>query len=84
MESKKFEKSLQEQISKAEEKYLDLNQRYEKVKELSDVEEMEAHLSSLRRRMVDVKAAFGCIDVIKIQCIEEVNNSIYYHLYICQ
>ena len=74
MESKKFENALQEQISKAEEKYLDLHQMYEKVKLLSDGEEMEAQLSSLQKRMINVKSAFGCIDVIKTQCIEEVSN----------
>ena len=56
MKSKKFENALREQISKAEEKYLDLHQMYEKVKVLSDGEEMDAQLSSLQRQTVSYLA----------------------------
>ena len=81
VESKKFENALQQQNSKAEEKYSDLYQMYENLKMLSNGEEMEAQLSSLKSKMLNVKAEFGCIDVIKIQCIEEVNN--YNTIFIC-
>jgi len=73
-ESKTYEKALQEQINRAEDKYLDLYQTHEKLKMFSNSEEMEAQLSIMQRKMVDVKFVFGCIDIIKIQCIEEVKT----------
>ena len=83
IERKISEKVLQQQKNKAEEKYSDLYQMYEKLRMFSDGKEMEAQLSSLKSRMHDVKAEFGRIDVIKIQCIEEVinyNNIIFIHV----
>ena len=71
-ESKSFENILQEQISQAKEKYKGLYEEYEKVKVLSSGEEVEAELRSLQRKMVDVKDAFGSIDVLKLQFIEKV------------
>ena len=73
-ESKTYEKALQEQISKAEEKYLDLYQTHEKLKVFSNGEEMETQLNSIQSKMVDVKSAFGCIDIIKIQSVKEVKT----------
>jgi len=73
-ESKTYEKALQEQINKAKDKYLDLYQAHEKLKMYSNSEEIESQLNIMQRKMVDVKSAFGCIDIIKIQCIEEVKT----------
>jgi len=78
-ESKTYEKALQEQINRAKEKYLDLYQTHEKLKMFSNSEEMESLLNIMQRKMVDVKSAFGYIDIIKIQCIEEVKT---YNCYI--
>ena len=63
---------MQKQISQAEEKYKDLYQKYEKVKVLSSGEELEAGLSSLQKKVIDVQAAFGSIDVLKLHFIEKV------------
>lgn len=72
-ESKTFVTTLREQIRKAEEKYKDLYQRYEKAKMLSTSgEEVETGLSGLQKKMFDIKAAFRSIDVIKLQFIEKV------------
>ena len=49
-ESKNYEKILQEQITKMEEKY-------EKLKMFSNGEEIEAELTSAQRKIVDVKSA---------------------------
>ena len=66
-EKETHEKVLQQEISKAEEKYLDLNVKYENLKIFSVTKEMEDQISSLQRKMVDVKSTFECIDVIKIK-----------------
>ena len=71
-EKEAYEKVLQKQISKAEEKYSDLNLKYENLKTLSDSKEMQDQLDSMQRKMVDVKSVFGCIDEIKIKLIQEV------------
>jgi len=73
-ESKTYEKALQEQIKRAEDKYLELYQTHEKLKMFPNSEEMESQLNTMQRKMVDVKSAFGCIDIIKIQRIEEVKT----------
>ena len=65
---------LQQQISKAEEKYSEVNSKFEKLKMFSNIKEMENQLSDVQRKMADVKSAFGYIDVIKMKCIEEVKN----------
>ena len=69
-----YEKVLQQQISKAEEKYSEVISKFEKLKMFSNIKEMENQLSDVQRKMVDVKSAFGYIDVIKIKYIEEVKN----------
>ena len=55
---------------------------YEKLKMFSNAKEVEDQLSRMLRKMVDVKSAFGSIDVIKIKYIKEVINEIYYS-YVC-
>ena len=71
-ERETYEKVLQQQISKAEEKYSDLNLKYENLKMVSNVKQMEHQFSRMLRKIADVKSAFGCIDLIKIKYIEEV------------
>ena len=53
-------------------KFLEVNQQYEKLKLFSNAKEVEDQLSRTQRKMIDVKSAFGTIDVIKINYIEEV------------
>ena len=57
---------------------------YEKLKMLSNTKEVEDQLSSMLRKMVDVKFAFGSIDVIKIKYIEQVKilNILYIRSYV--
>ena len=74
-ERETYEKVLQQQISKAEEKYSDLNLKYENLKMISNVKEMEHQFSRMQRKMTDVKSSFRCIDAIKIKYIEEVITS---------
>ena len=69
-----YEKVLQQQTNKAEEKYSEVNSKFEKLKMLSNIKEMENQLSDVQRKMLDVKSAFVYIDVIKIKYIEEVKN----------
>ena len=71
-EKETYEKVLLQQISKAEEKYSDLNLKYENLKTLCDSKEIQDQLDSMQRKMVDVKSVFGCIDEIKIKLIQEV------------
>ena len=71
-ERKSHEKVLKQQISKAEEKYLNLYEVHEKLKKFSNAKEMEDQLSSMQRKMTNVKCSFGSIDAIKIRCIEKV------------
>ena len=71
-EKETYEKVLQKQISKAEEKYSDLNLKYENLKTSCDSKEMQDQLDSIQRKMVDVKSVFECIDEIKIKLIQEV------------
>ena len=67
-----YEKVLQQQISKAEEKYSEVNSKFEKLKMFSNIKEMENQLSDVLRKMVDVKSAFGYIDIVKMKYIKEV------------
>ena len=76
-ESKAFEKALQQQISTAEEKFLEVNQQYEKLKVFSNAKEVEDQLSSMQRKMINVKSSFGNIDVMKIKYTEEVASYIF-------
>lgn len=69
-----YEKGLQQQIDKAKEEYSDLYQTYEKLKIASSYEEMQDLLDTIQRKMADVKDAFGSINVIKTQYIEEVRT----------
>ena len=55
---------------------------YEKLKMFSNAKQVEDQLSRMLRKMVDVKSAFGSIDVIKLKYIKEVINEIYYS-YVC-
>ena len=47
-----------------------------------NAKEVEDQLSSMHRKMIDVKSAFETIDIIKIKCIEEV-HSYTPSIYIC-
>ena len=67
-ESKNYEKVLQEQVTKVEEKY-------DKLKMFSNGEEIEAELTSTQRKIVDVKSAFECIDAIKNQWIKVIMHN---------
>ena len=71
-EKETYEKALQQQISKTEEKYSEVNEMYEKLKMVSNAKEVEDQLCITQRKMANVKAEFGFIDVIKIKYIEEV------------
>ena len=64
-ESKTYEKALQQQISKAEE-------RNEKLEMFCNAKQVEDQLSSMQRKLTDIKFNFECVDVIKIKYIEEV------------
>ena len=71
-EKETYQKALQQQVSKAEEKYSDLNLKYENLKMVSNAKEVEDQFSRTQRKMADVKSAFGCINAIKIKYTEEV------------
>ena len=71
-ESKTYEKALQQQISKAEEKYLEVNEMYEKLEMFCNAKQVEDQLSSMQRKLNDIKSNFGYVDVIKMKYIEEV------------
>ena len=79
-ESRTFEKASQQQITTVEEKFLQVNQQLEKLKMFPDATKVEDQLSSMQRKMTNVKSAFGRIDVIKIKYMEEVVTP---SIYIC-
>ena len=71
-ECKTYEKALELQISKTEEKYSSLNEMYEKLKVLSNAKWVEDELISMQRKLVCVKSGFQCLDVIKLKYTEKV------------
>lgn len=79
-ERKTFENALQEQVKNAQgqvksaqEQTNKVEEKYEKLKALSNGEEMEVQLHSLQKKIAIVKDKFECIDVIK-KSIKEVNK----------
>ena len=76
-ESKTHEKFLQQEVTKAKEKYADLNQMYEKLKPFFNFKEVENQLDVMQRNIINVKHAFRTIDVLKIKCNEEVRTNVH-------
>lgn len=71
-ESKRIENVLLEHMNKAENKLSILHEDYHKLKVLFNAEELNTQINILRRKFNDVKSELGSIDVIKVNCIEEV------------
>ena len=65
----------EQQITTVEEKYLQVNQQLGKLKMFSNAKEMEDQLSSMQRKIINVKSAIGSVDV-KIKYIEEVASPV--------
>ena len=68
-ESKRIESFLRDQINKAELKFSNLRENYDKL----SVEGIEAQLKIMQRKMFDVKSEFRSIDVINLHWSEEVH-----------
>ena len=68
-ESKRIESFLQDQISKAELKFSNLHEKYDKL----SGEDIEAQLKTMQRKVFDVKSEFSSIDIIKLHWSEEVH-----------
>ena len=67
-ERERFQSCLQDQISKAELKFSDLREIYDKL----TGEDIEAQLKIIQRKMFEVKSEFSSNDVIKLHSSEEI------------
>jgi len=72
------ENLLQEQLNKTAQKYSDLLQRYDTLKEVSDNSAIQMLLKSAQMKVEDVKMSCEKIHSIKLQVLSEVKCSCRY------
>ena len=71
------ENLLQEQLNKTAQRYSDLRQQHDKLKEATNNSEIQVLLTNAQKKVEDVKMSCEKIHSIKLQILSEVNTSSY-------